>query len=395
MAIPMPGPYGVSQTIQDILTRRREDSRQAMLDKLQEERVRAEMDVQQKQLTQGDRQIELEGLRTAATQAQTAQQIAESKHQMLGRDVDRQPHTPTRLDTMGDDLRQELMRLNQAEEIQPFGPTEDGGTPSPFMVSRGSPKYQEEQATLDRYQRLPDNPTARDFLAAGLQPSERMLAGNRKVYLEPWNATGTKEIGPYDEVDRANQPYQMPTWNAPKEYQELDPAGRPVRTHFLTPEQGRPLVEELAKKGHTLVESTTPFSADANNDRAKGLADRELSDAFRVTNRTQRAQAVNQSRTNRIAAAAIADPQITRELNYITEDLVAFAEESGPVAYNSAEIAFNALKSRFPQMSPQDEAEVVAALNSIVSNMPKAPRPAPTAGAAPISSNPNSPGNRR
>ena len=44
MAIPMPGPYQVSGTIQEILQRRREEARQALLDKLQIDRGTAEME---------------------------------------------------------------------------------------------------------------------------------------------------------------------------------------------------------------------------------------------------------------------------------------------------------------------------------------------------------------
>ena len=43
MAIPLPGPYEVSKTIQDILQRRRDEARQAMLDKLNADNTQSEM----------------------------------------------------------------------------------------------------------------------------------------------------------------------------------------------------------------------------------------------------------------------------------------------------------------------------------------------------------------
>src|SRR3990167_9306055 len=75
MAIPMPGPYGVSQIIQDILEKRRGESRQAMLDKLQQDQVTTNMKNQEQQLA-------LEGRRTAATEAQSASTIAQNTQQI-------------------------------------------------------------------------------------------------------------------------------------------------------------------------------------------------------------------------------------------------------------------------------------------------------------------------
>ena len=59
MAIPMPGPYETPGVIQEILKRRREESRQAMLDKLNEEQMRAGMESDRRRLAQGDEQLQL------------------------------------------------------------------------------------------------------------------------------------------------------------------------------------------------------------------------------------------------------------------------------------------------------------------------------------------------
>ena len=59
MAIPMPGPYETPGVIQEILKRRREESRQAMLDKLNEEQIRASMESDRRRLAQGDEQLQL------------------------------------------------------------------------------------------------------------------------------------------------------------------------------------------------------------------------------------------------------------------------------------------------------------------------------------------------
>lgn len=55
MAQGLPGPYNITETIQGILQKRRDESRQALIDKLNEEQMRAQMDYQQGQLDLGQK----------------------------------------------------------------------------------------------------------------------------------------------------------------------------------------------------------------------------------------------------------------------------------------------------------------------------------------------------
>src|SRR3990167_9706476 len=82
---------GVAEAIQAILQRRRDESRQAMLDKLMHDKTQADMAAQTRTLEQGDRRIGLdaernafEGRRVASDEAKTAEDIITSQIGSMG-----------------------------------------------------------------------------------------------------------------------------------------------------------------------------------------------------------------------------------------------------------------------------------------------------------------------
>lgn len=172
MPNPMPGPYEVSQTIQAILQRRRDEARQAMLDKLQEEQVRTTMSNAQRQLQLEAERNTLEGRRVAADEAQSQQQIKESKERTFGEQLKTLPYAGVKAeDIRNQDLRQEMYGRAMFEQQQPQGPTEEGGTLPSFDWYRGDPEYQKERSRRADIQGLPDTPTWRDLASVGFNPS--------------------------------------------------------------------------------------------------------------------------------------------------------------------------------------------------------------------------------
>ena len=242
MAIPMPGPYEVSNTIQAILQRRREQSRQAMLDKLNGEQTRAQMAAQQRTLAQGDAQIALEERRTAATEAQTTQQGAESAERIFQSQRGSLPRAGVPTSQIKDtgfleELRKRAMtKIQPASDVDTFTPygietevtpneadslNQMGTVPGVQMSTEhtpeqevviGSPEHQQEEEDIRRVDSITGQPGFDDlspaekfklFYRAGIKnPPESVLRGNRNLrVVSPSGQVGDPiSIGQYDDV---------------------------------------------------------------------------------------------------------------------------------------------------------------------------------------------------
>ena len=431
MAIPMPGPYQVSQTIQEILQKRRDESRQAMIDKLDMDRTQASMAAETRRLEQGDRQIGLESERNALQKLSTESQIQQAKNQEFAVRAANLPFDPRTVDV--DSLDPDFLKYlettgrlrttpgvpdqTQSREV----PLQGSELPA-LMMERvegapaqreytGSPDWQKQQYGEQKLTGLAsqfgDKPDMRRFLqmqAAGVaNPPERLL-GDRNAYIydHRGNRTATQPLGPYDEIVQTPQPYQMPTWGAPKPYQEIDGrTGRVIRSHSLDQTQYAMLAEQLAPLGHVLVASTAPFGAAQGAERAKDMAARQFGAAFTSNApRAQRTAELNQARTNLIFETNVSNPEILTALNLASERILAAVDRNGTVPADTAQKVVQTIRARYPQMSEDDVAEVSETLNLLLTNIPKAepqaapptPPPAPPspASAAPIVQQPRS-----
>ena len=427
MAIPMPGPYQVSDTIQEILKRRRDESRQAMLDKLN-------MDESQSQMKYRDDQ----------TKMQRDSNQSEMDYRKLMGDKTREDIVTSQIDSMGD-IEQEIspewktanpalyeeltkrqrirkdtvtpkagtsyeaqlpegatpeqieafaqaMEAGQTEDLQPAGPQESR------EMFTGSPEFQRTrhaQGQLREAANAPDmTDDLRNFLmlqASGAQnvPGQLMSQRNLRTISHTGKVSNPIKVGPYDDTVNLPQPYQMPSWGAPKAYQEMErTTGRVIRTHMANPEQAAFLAEQAAQQGHVLVPTTAPFGPNAGQERAKDLAAREFGRAFTSNSpRAQRNAELNQHRTGLIMATVVSDPTIKQALNRASEQLLSAVEAQGSVPSDSAQRAAQRIREAYPNMSGEDVAEVMETLNLLLANLPKTERP-PTRGANPPGSGP-------
>lgn len=437
MAIPMPGPYETPQIIQGILQRRREESRQAMLDKLQEERVRADMSADAQRLAQGQQQLDISRGQLGV------QQEAESRAALMDESQRREIAERTlasQISTMGDveqeitpewkasnpDLYGELVKRQRIrrdvltpkvgtsyetqlpegstpEQIEEFARSQEmtgsadlqtAGPQERREVFTGSPEFQRTRYTQDQLRSLAQDPNITPELrrqlllqAGGAQNVDGRLLSERVA--RPISHTGqwgqTQNIGPYDDVVNLPQPYQYPAALQPKEYQELDPQGRPIRTHFITPEQGRLLADQLSQRNHTLVETSAPFAPTQGLERAKDVAASAYANAWTSTApRAQRNAELNQHRTNLISNTVVSDPAIKQTLHSVSERILAMVESDGRVSFNAGEALTQYVRGRHPNMSANDIAEITDTIQKLLTNVPKAEPPATPRSAAPI-----------
>ena len=236
MAIPMPGPYQISNTIQEILQRRREEARAAMLDKLEQDRTYAGMEAQKKQLELEGERNALDARRTTSDEAQSAAQVRESTERVNRSKQDSLPFQGARGDSIKDtDLKKYLIERGQMETRQPTGPTEDGGNLPSFEWYKGSPEFQQQEfgkeqaaSQVDSLLQDPDfqkkSPTEK-FLhaqAMGITLPEWAAQGPRRVVPIPWNQRTPVEVGPNDVPMEMSQPHQTPAWMRPQTYQIFD-----------------------------------------------------------------------------------------------------------------------------------------------------------------------------
>ena len=427
MAIPMPGPYQVSQTIQDILQRRRDESRQAMIDKLNLDQTQHSMRVADENLALNKSQEErAANLQLESILSQRLGNVGDTTDPKslspdlyqyakgIGRIQPIAPATPKVTTTTMTAPPEgatpaELEEYARSLEAQPPQSETTGGAQIPagerFI---GRPEYEKEQRARGYFDQLiasrpelaqnKELMTALAIQQAGGQVPERLL-GDRNAYIydHKGNRTATQPLGPYDEVVQTPQPYQMPTWGAPKPYQEIEArTGRVVRSHSLDQTQYAMLAEQLAPQGHVLVASTAPFAPLQAADRAKDIAARQFGAAFTSNApRAQRTAELNQARTALIYETNVSNPEILTALNLASERILAAVDRNGEVPADTVQRVVQTIRTRYPQMSEDDVAEVSETLNLLLTNIPKAEpqaaQPPPVRPAAPIVQQPRTP----
>ena len=138
----------VTGALQEILARRRVEARQAMLDKIAaDERERDEAYRQSQMKLQQDQfgLAKTQEARVAAgdeiSRNLQQEQLNQARLEPFARGAD--------LSTVTDPAIKELMLKRGVDTAQPFGPTEEGGTPEPRQFYKGSPTYQKEQSDRD------------------------------------------------------------------------------------------------------------------------------------------------------------------------------------------------------------------------------------------------------
>lgn len=414
MAIPMPGPYEVSSTIQDILKRRRDESRQAMLDKLGYERQQDDMKTNEAQRATSAEQLMASKINSMGdTESELSPEWQAANPELYKALVERQRvRNETITPKVGTSSQAQLPEGATPEQIEAFAqsmeqnPLQDVETVGPTQsrtMFTGSQEFQRQQHDRGELSALANQPGTSDALrqfylaqAAGSAAPPGQLLGQRnfRTVSHTGKIGAPQEMGPYDEIVNLPQPYMMPAWAGRKEYQELDPrTQQPIRTHFITPEEGA----VLAQQGKILVETTTPFGGANNLGGAQNTAEREFVRAFTSTApRSQREAELNAARTALISATVVSNPAVIPALNAASEQILAVASDRGNINANAGPAIIQRLQELFPDLTPADIASITGTVNVLLSNIPKAPAPtaapvapsAPTRGAAPIARRP-------
>lgn len=252
MAIPMPGPYEVAQTLQEILQRRREEAARAaagLLDQeqlaLQKRETDASIEAQRAQTEQGAQQLALQ--RAQETRLKEAQ-YNEELDRRLDRSIPGQPITDPELLARAE----KVGAMVQTPDVMPAGVipfrarvpesgVEDGQelpieefdpTIKGQRVYAGPPEIARQDQINARLRELMSDPnfqnmtTVEKFLtlrSVGLQDvPEFAIQGSKTFRVLPWNFTGSVEVGPDEQVELGPQPNQLSAANRPVPYQAFD-----------------------------------------------------------------------------------------------------------------------------------------------------------------------------
>ena len=420
MAIPMPGPYETPGVIQEILKRRREESRQAMLDKLNEEQIRASMYTQRQQLdiSRGNLDVnkaaeQRAGLMDEAQRREIAERIAASQIDSMG-DVEREITPEWR--GSNPDLYKELQRRQRIstdtitpkagssyeaqlpegatqEQIEAFARAMEGsgsvelgaaGPTEQREMFTGSPEFQRGEFARRRAldwagSRKPEDPLrqALEAQVAGLEgvtPRDvtprniRGFFGGREVFNQP--------AGPYDDVVNLGQDYQLSAGNAPQIRQEMEPGtGRVVTSHVVTPDTLDRINAEVTARGNILVQTTAPFSPGQAQNRAKDIAGQEYVNAWRIPDRSRRVATLGPAATQLINQTNVSDPQLKQELHGLPAFIEQQVEKRGELPFDMDQQILRLIQDQFPNMSPQDLNEVVETVQMLLRPVPRRPAP--------------------
>lgn len=217
-----------SAVVQKILQQRRDEARQALIDKLSADNMTAEQEARNRQLDISQQHANIaETAEKRAGEAEKAEQevrraqIAASNAQREGALVESAPYAGGKNAIPEDsELFDVLRSRGYMEQLGPMqGPTEDGtslgelpgGGPSNYYL--GSQEFQKEADVMNRWADLPENPTPADILARGGQVPSDMLRGTTKARVFD-EATGKWSEGPEmpygTSVIERQRPYNQP-----------------------------------------------------------------------------------------------------------------------------------------------------------------------------------------
>src|SRR3990167_6739212 len=410
----MPGPYGVSQTIQDILQKRREESRQAMVDKLQQDQVTANMKNQEQQLA-------LEGRRTAATEAQSTsaiaqnnQQIAEGKERIfqsklgsLGRgerevSQDMQASDP---DFYSELEKRMLTRQDPESTKSTFSPfdvgdidptseeaaqlQQPGTVPGVQMENEtipvrnmfiGSPEYQEEQESIGRMDEI--------MKTEGLDsktPSEKFMLFRRAGIenVPEWAAAGRRRAVPIHpgqrtpvDLEHGDVPVEFPyppnppaSYITPQEWYLPNPAdGNKLWSAWIRPGKPPSSATFMAPAPQGVTGSGPAGNITSARTNLQDFSTRLVPkygriDSQRVTN-TMKNQLKSRAENNLIATELSNPPAAASAAMTVLDDIRQFSATGGNVPYGIG-VILEDRKSDFPNLTQEDFDRIYAILNLV------------------------------
>lgn len=332
----------VADTLQQILQRRREQSRQAMIDKLQEEQTRASMSAQTRGLDLQERGVGLEERRTRDSELTNEMARRASQESLIKSQLE-SVQEGTSKDQMPAELYEAAKQRGYMSPMAPqvsssydvgAGPVQEPGTPSgppsevfmtPARRAQMTQQKDVESWIAANPDAVKDNPELVNILTMRGQtgmdvpfPAEVLGPAPSLTTVSHTGRVGESRPLPRGaHVTQLPQPYQMPSWSAPTPYQVFDKTDKLIGT---TPPMSR---EDMAtymqaNPDHVL----RPFGFQPNNstsaDRLMQAATRLQIAASDTTNR--RADELEVAR-NAVLASRDITPNAQKALTYIVQNL--------------------------------------------------------------------------
>ena len=225
----MPGPYETPGVIQEILKRRREESRQAMLDKLNEEQIQAQiaaqsrgLDLEAERNQQGQRQVELQAERDKDASLTSLLTRRAAEQGMDLERLDAMGPVPTPIAGMGPELAALARKYNRVRPM-PTAPPDFPAIEPPQMLQDVQETYvppefekeeDERKRTSTALSQIRNSPWMTELDRAGVLrgagaiqniPEEAFAAPRRIIPIRP-GSTQPVEIGPRDIGMEMNYP---------------------------------------------------------------------------------------------------------------------------------------------------------------------------------------------
>lgn len=240
----------VADTLQAILARRRDEARQAMLDRLAQEEqssVHASRAAEvQRGIEASRRADEAEKRFKAGTDAEIAANRERVFQSKLG---NVRPNTGSQ-NIQDTDLLSEMQKRGLMETRPVQGPSQEGGDLPPVTFYPGTYDQTKEdrlrQTMLDAAAQRPDIGPGLEILSAGGPAIPSMLTEyGQATVVDPRNMKATQipgtrvPLGSGDAISILPYPPQAPAAYAPKPYQIFDTKGVAQGTQWMTPEEGQ------------------------------------------------------------------------------------------------------------------------------------------------------------
>lgn len=167
MAIPMPGPYEVPQIIQQILQKRREEARQAMVDKLQMDTQNRQLDISQGHLDVAKAGEDRARKMDEAQQGEIKERVTASQIGSMG---EAEQELSPEWKAANPELYQELIKRRR---IRQDTITPKTGSSTEFQVPQGASPEQ-----IEAFAKMMEGQQAQDLAAAGPSQTREMFTGS-------------------------------------------------------------------------------------------------------------------------------------------------------------------------------------------------------------------------
>ncbi len=258
----------VAATLQEILMRRREESRRAMLDKLAEDEQMSVRSAREAQTRQGEEQLGIQRDNAKRQGQLTDAQIAQMQDENFRKQLE-----GLRVGTKPEDIKDpEMLRRMESEgrfqTETPFGPPSEDGTPlAPVRFYPGSAQQQDEDAKRSRIiQMVGETPGLEEdaqLVAEGINPTA--IRKPKLVPAQIWDPDQNKLITiPGSMVPEGTEPQIGPrkavsglAAYAPKPGQ-LWKDGKWISSGSFTPDE----IDEAGRQGYQVRMGKDPLGAD-------------------------------------------------------------------------------------------------------------------------------------